>query len=46
MDWATRHVLSWRLSNTMDTSFCTGALDDALIRTTPEILNTNSECLD
>ena len=31
MDWATRHVLSWRLSNTMDTSFCTGALDDALI---------------
>lgn len=40
MDWATRHVLSWRLSNTMDTSFCTGALDDALIRVTPEILNT------
>ena len=40
MDWATRHVLSWRLSNTMDTSFCTGALDDALIRATPEILNT------
>ena len=41
MDWATRHVLSWRLSNTMDTSFCTGALDDALIRATPEILNTD-----
>ena len=41
MDWATRHVLSWRLSNTMDASFCIGALDDALIRTTPEILNTD-----
>ena len=23
MDWATRQVLSWRLSNTMDTAFCT-----------------------
>ena len=41
MDWATRHVLSWRLSNTMDTSFCIGALDDALVRATPEILNTD-----
>ena len=41
MDWATRYVLSWRLANTMDTSFCTGGLDDALIRTTPEILNTD-----
>ena len=41
MDWATRHVLAWRLSNTMDTSFCIGALDDALVRATPEILNTD-----
>ena len=41
MDWATRHVLSWRLSNTMDASFCIGALDDALVRATPEILNTD-----
>ena len=39
---AARHVLSWRLSNTMDASFCIGALDDALTRTTPEILNTDS----
>ena len=30
MDWATRHVLSWRLYNTMDASFCTGALDNGL----------------
>ena len=22
MDWASRHVLAWRLSNTMDTGFC------------------------
>ena len=32
MDWATRHVLAWRLSNTMDTSFCVEALAEALGR--------------
>jgi putative transposase len=42
MDWATRHVLSWRLSNTMDASFCVEALNDALARyATPEIFNTD-----
>ena len=41
MDWATRHVLSWRLSNTMDASFCVGALGDALVLATLEILNTD-----
>ena len=45
MDWATRHVLAWRLSNTMDASFCIEALDDALGRRAPAILNTDSECL-
>lgn len=30
MDWYSRSVLSWRLSNTMDTSFCIEALDEAL----------------
>ena len=45
MAWATRHVLSWRLSNTMDATFCIGALDEALLRASPEILNTDSECL-
>ncbi len=45
MDWATRHVLAWRLSNTMDASFCVEALDDALGWRAPEILNTDSECL-
>ena len=42
MDWATRHVLSWRLSNTMDVSFCVEALNDALARYgKPEIFNTD-----
>jgi transposase InsO family protein len=30
MDWASRAVLSWRLSNTMDASFCVEALKEAL----------------
>ena len=30
MDWYSRRVLSWRLSNTLDTSFCTEALDEAI----------------
>ena len=30
MDWATRRVLSWRLSNTLDTRFCLEALDEAI----------------
>ena len=41
MDWAARHVLAWRLSNTMDASFCVDALDDALGGRAPEILNTD-----
>ncbi len=41
MDWATRHVLAWRLSNTMDASFCVEALDAALGWRAPEILNTD-----
>jgi len=32
MDWATRHVLAWRLSNTMDAGFCVEALNEALSR--------------
>jgi putative transposase len=32
MDWATRRVLSWRLSNTMDVEFCIAALEEALAR--------------
>ena len=42
MDWATRHVLAWRLSNTMDAGFCVAALTDALARYgRPEIFNTD-----
>jgi putative transposase len=42
MDWATRHVLSWRLSNTMDAGFCVEALAEALARYgRPEIFNTD-----
>ena len=42
MDWATRKVLAWRISNTMDTSFCVEALKDAMARFgKPEIFNTD-----
>ena len=42
MDWATRKVLSWRLSNTMDASFCKEALDVAITKYgPPEIMNTD-----
>ncbi len=42
MDWATRHVLAWRLSNSMDASFCVEALAEALSRYgKPEIFNTD-----
>ena len=42
MDWATRHVLAWRLSNTMDAGFCIEALNEALSKYgKPEIFNTD-----
>src|SRR3954469_19670774 len=42
MDWASRAVLAWRLSNTMDVSFCVSALEEALARFgRPEIFNTD-----
>ncbi len=42
MDWATRRVLSWRLSNTLDAAFCIEALEEALERyEAPEIFNTD-----
>ena len=41
MDWASRHVLALRLSNTMDSSFCVDALEAALQMGTPEIFNTD-----
>jgi putative transposase len=42
MDWASRKVLSFRLSNTLDTSFCTEALEEAISRYgTPQLFNTD-----
>jgi len=42
MDWATRKVLAWKLSNTMDVGFCVDALKEALARFgRPEIFNTD-----
>jgi putative transposase len=42
IDWHSRQVLSWRLSNTMDTAFCVEALEEALERYgAPEIFNTD-----
>jgi putative transposase len=42
IDWASRAVLSWRLSNTLDADFCVRALEDALARYgRPEIFNTD-----
>lgn len=42
IDWYSRLVLSWRLSNTLDASFCIEALHDALSRFgSPEIFNTD-----
>ena len=42
IDWASRAVLTWRLSNTMDVSFCVAALEEALARFgRPEIFNTD-----
>jgi len=41
IDWYSRYVLSWTLSNTLDTTFCSDALEQALLISTPEIFNTD-----
>jgi putative transposase len=41
MDWYSRYVLAWRLSNTLDVSFCVACLKDALEYGTPEIFNSD-----
>jgi putative transposase len=41
MDWYSRYVLSWRLSNTLTGSFCLEALDEALSHAQPEIFNSD-----
>ena len=43
MDWATRKMLAWRLSNTLHASFCVEALEEAIAKFgKPEIFNTDS----
>ena len=45
MDWYSRYVLSWRLSNTLDSRFCVEALQDALERHgRPEVFNSDQGC--
>ena len=41
IDWYSRYVLSWRLSNTLDDSFCVEALEEALSKGRPDIFNTD-----
>jgi putative transposase len=41
IDWYSRYVLSWRLSNTLDAGFCVAALQEALKRGRPEVFNTD-----
>jgi len=41
MDWYSRYVLSWRLSNTLDADFCVDALEEALSKGRPQIFNTD-----
>ena len=41
MDWVSRYVLAWRLSNLLDSSFCVDAWEEALLKGHPEIFNTD-----
>lgn len=41
MDWSSRYVLAWPLSNTLDTLFCLDALEQALCLGRPERFNTD-----
>jgi putative transposase len=44
IDWYSRYVIAWRLSNTLDGSFCLDMLDEALSQGRPEIFNTDQGC--
>jgi putative transposase len=41
IDWYSRYVIAWRLSNTLDGSFCLDMLEEALSRGKPEVFNTD-----
>ena len=40
MDWHSRYVVAWRLSNTLEAGFCAEALEEALGKDRPEVFNT------
>ena len=44
VDWYSRYVLAWRLSNTLDLGFCVEAYEEALMHGVPEIHNTDQGC--
>lgn len=45
MDWYSRKILSWRVSNTLDTDFCVDTLEEALVKYgKPKIFNTDQGC--
>jgi len=41
MDWYSRYVISWEISNTMDVQFCLEALENALLKSKPDIFNSD-----
>jgi putative transposase len=41
IDWYSRYVIAWELSNTLDSDFCVSALKRALVSSRPEIFNTD-----
>ena len=41
LDWFSRYVLAWRLSNSLEVAFCLEALEEALEQGTPEIFNSD-----
>ena len=44
MDWHSRYVLAWELSNTLDAGFCVSTLERALCHGRPEIFNSDQGC--
>lgn len=44
LDWWSRYVLSWRLSNSLETFFCLEALEEAFKQGVPEVFNTDQGC--
>jgi putative transposase len=44
LDWFSRKVLSWQLSNTLDGAFCLAALEESLQGARPEVFNTDQGC--